>query len=212
MPHRYGFRSTALLFAAVLLIASAFAQAPRTALPSNELRHSPRDGQIPIKMGQLNAISVASGFVYVGGRRFLLTPTVEAEQLLFVDADQSKKVRRLIWIQVESRTPADSGTYDYSADMAKTVQGLPLRVSARRYSTPPEVASDRGSAYRIVESAGYTMPAGAARLRLIYLPEQPARREVMVVYVETDEGGTATPELEPLLERALRAIRLESGT
>jgi hypothetical protein len=204
------FRFKPLLLMTVLTSSSMLAQAPRVApAESGRLLHSPENGRLRIDMGGLRAISVAKEFRYVGGRRFLLTPTVDAEQHLFVVADSFRTVRRLIWIQIESRTPTDSGAYEYPNDSARTVAGLPLSVSARRYSTPPDPASDRGSAFRIVEAAGYAIPVGAMRLRLIYLPERPARREVMIIYVEADGGVAKAPALDELLARALSGIRLE---
>lgn len=162
-----------------------------------------------IEMGDLAALSVAKEFRYAGGRRFLLTPTVEAEQHLFVVADSALNVQRMLWVQVESRLPADSGVYNYESDSLRTVAGLPLRVGVRAYTMPPEPTSDRGSAYRIVAAAGYVMPVNATRVRLVYLPDSPARREVMLIYVEP-VGGASAPaaDFDRMLQRALTAVAL----
>ena len=175
------------------------------------LRHRPENGRMRIEMGELRALSIAPGFRYVGGRRFQLTPTVEAEQHLFVVADSAKHVQRLLWVQVETRAPSDSGIYQYPSDSLRTVAGLPLRVGVRDYTTPPEPTSDRGSAYRVVAEAGYVMPVNATRVRLVYLPDQPARREVMVIHVEP--LGAAAPRADAfdrLFARALTAVRLHA--
>lgn len=53
------------------------------------------------------------------------------------------------------------------------------------------------------------IPADAMRLRLIYLPEQPARREVMIIYVEPSGASAGMPAVDEFLRRALLGIRLE---
>jgi hypothetical protein len=178
---------------------------------SGPQRHKPEQGRMRIEMGELRALKVAPGFRYVGGHRFLLTPTVDAEQHLFVVADSARNVQRMLWVQVESRLPADSGVYQYASDSLRTVAGLSIRVGVRAYTTPPEPTSDRGSAYGIVTAAGYRIPVNATRVRMVYLPEQPARREVMLIYVEPD-GAASTPAagFDQRLKRALRAVQLET--
>lgn len=176
-----------------------------------QLQHAPVGGRVRIQVGKLEAVTVGPEFRYAGGRRFMLTPTVQAEQHVFVISDATRSVQRMLWLQVERRRPPDSGAYAYPSDSLLTVDGLPIRVGVRSYSGPPEATSDRGSVYRLVESAGYSMPARATRARLVYLPDQPARREVMIIYVETGassaSGGMAFSDL---FGRARHAVRLHA--
>lgn len=176
-----------------------------------QLQHLPVGGRVRIQMGNLEAITVGPEFRYAGGRRFMLTATVRAEQHVFVIADSTRSVQRMLWLQVETRLPPDSGAYAYPSDSLLTVDGLPIRVGVRSYSGPPEATSDRGSAYRLVESAGYSMPVSATRARLVYLPDQPARREVMIIYVETGvSSASGGMGFNDLLGRARAAVRLHS--
>jgi hypothetical protein len=94
-------------------------------------QYRPMRGRILIEMGDLHALSIAAWFRHVGGRRFLLTPTVEAEQQLFVEADRQRNVKRLLWIQVEARLHDAAGT-----DIG-SVQRLPHR-RGRRLPHPGE--------------------------------------------------------------------------
>ena len=159
-------------------------------------------------MGALRSIQVASGFTYIGGQRFILGGTADAEQHLFVVADSSRMIQQLVWIQVESRLPQIPGVYDYSADSAVRFHGLPLAAGARTYSAPPQPSSDRASAFALIRSAGYRFSERATRLRLVYLPEQPARREVMIVYVVPAPAGEPDPPMADLLARAAAAFVL----
>ena len=171
------------------------------------VRHRPVANRLPVGMGQLGAIQVAQPFVYLGGQRFILGGIADAEQHLFVVADSSRTVQRLYWIQIESFLEGRTGAYNYSADSAVTVQGFPLAANSRLYATGPAPASDRAKALGLLQSLGYRIPAGAARLRLVYLPEQPARREVMIIYLEAEPGAPAT--VPAALTRAGSGIQLE---
>ncbi len=73
----------------------------------------------------------------------------------------------------------------------RTIHGLALRVNVRAYTTPPDPISDRGRAFALVQSRGYSVPEGATRVRLIYLPDSAARREIMIIYVEAPSAASA---------------------
>jgi hypothetical protein len=172
------------------------------------LQHPPTGNRLHLLFGSLAAAHVSPPFSYIGGSRFILAGTADAEQHLFVVADSTKTVRRMYWIQVEHRLPSRPGQYDYAADSLVMLSGIPFFVNVRTYTTPPEPSSDRGRAFALLNSKGYRVPEGATRLRLVYLPEQQARRELMIIYLEW------SPRAEPLardslLARAGRGIQLD---
>jgi hypothetical protein len=88
--------------------------------------------------------------------------------------------------------PDRVGTYDYRPDSTMNVEGLALHVNAGRHTTSPQPASDRAAVYRLLDRAGFTPPLPATRVRLVYLPDERKRSEVMVIYIERSDS-TAQP-------------------
>ena len=168
-----------------------------------QLQHRPIRNRLQLDFGELKSIQVHASFKYVTGSRFTLGQSADAEQHLFVVADSNLVIDQLLWIQIERRLAADSGVYRYDADSVVALQGLSFFRNVRTYSTPPDPSSDRGKAFALLNSAGYRLPDGATRLRLIYLPERPARRELMIIYLEPNQ-----PSGDSLFARAGRALRL----
>lgn len=176
----------ALAVAAPASIRPAAAQAAPAASPSDTLprRVTSINNRLQLDIGTLAAIQISTAFTYVGGQRFILGGTADAEQHLFVVADSTKNVLRLFWIQAETLLPTRVGSYNYTADSTVMVQGFPLAASTRTYTAAPDPTSDRARAFALVQARGFRVPDGAIRVRLVYLPEQPARRELMIVYLE----------------------------
>jgi len=171
------------------------------------LRYAPSNGVISVTFGALRDLTVRSPFTYVGGQRFILGGTADAEQHLFVVADSAKVVKRMYWIQVEEMLPSASQPYDYSADSVVAFGGLRLPANFRTYTEPANPGSDRARAFDFITARGYTIPMGGTRVRLVHLPETPARREVMVIYFESDPTA-ATDAHASLLARAAAGITL----
>jgi len=168
-------------------------QLPHDAEPIDTLpiRYRPVANLLELRVGALHSIEVAPAFAYVGGQRFILGGSADAEQHLFAVADSSRAVQRLYWIQIEERLPTQAGSYDYSADSAVSIQGFSLAANFRTYTTPPAAGSDRARAFALVAGQRYQMPEGATRVRLVYLPDATARREIMIVYLEATPAGPA---------------------
>ena len=192
----------AVLTCAIGLLFALNSPSAGHAQDSLPLRHKPSANRIEVAMGNLSSLEVNRAFTYAGGRRFILARSADAEQHLFVVADSARAVQQLVWIQVESRLPGQEGAYAYP-DSTVNFHNRALHLNIRAYTAPPDPLSDRGSAYRIVERAGYRIPEGATRLRLVYLPEQPARREVMIIYLESNASSPAG-----MLSRAAAAVKI----
>lgn len=171
------------------------------------LRYAPRNGVITVNYGTLRDLTLRPPFTYVGGQRFILGGTADAEQHLFVVADSGKVVTRLYWIQIEDLLPSASDPYDYSADSVVAFGGFQLPANFRTYTEAANPGSDRARAFGFLTTRGYTIPMGGTRVRLVHLPETPARREVMLVYLESDPSA-ATDAHASLLTRAANGITL----
>lgn len=174
------------------------------------MRHQPANGVLALDAGKLRQLGVGPPFTYVGGQRFILGGSADAEQHLFVVADSARAVQRLYWIQLEEYLPNQTGAYDYSADSVVTVDGFTLAANFRTYTSPPAPGSDRARAFDYLEARGYTVRQGATRVRLVWLPESPARREVMIVYLEGAPSASADPH-GAFLTRAADALSLSTS-
>ena len=168
---------------------------------SMPLRHIPRNGVLTVNSGALRELIVREPFTYVGGQRFILGGTADAEQHLFVVADSAKVVQQLYWIQIEELLPGKGDAYDYGGDSTVTFSGFSLPANFRTYTTPGARGSDRARAFDFITARGYTIPNGGTRVRLVHLPETRSRREVMVVYFESNPRAAIDPHAS-LLERA----------
>ena len=159
------------------------------------LRHTVTEGIVDARVGSIDKIFVGSGYRYIGGQRFILQNTADAEQHLFADVDSAGEIQRLYWIQFEEMLPGRAGSYDYRPDSTINIEGLPLYVNAGRHATDPQPASDRAAVYRLLERAGFKPPLPATRVRLVYLPDERKKSEVMVIYIErsdtTAQAGSA---------------------
>jgi hypothetical protein len=171
-------------------------------------------GQVlPASVGAIQELRFAKEFRYVGGQRFILKKSADAEQHFFVAADKDGTTRRLYWIQFERLLPGIGEGYDYSADAAVTVDGVSFRRNARRWEAPPEPGSDRAAMYAFLEKRGYRIPDGALRIRLVHVPESNRREELMVVYAEApDSGGPAPPAEIDVQRRAVEGLRVVAAT
>lgn len=144
------------------------------------LRHVPSNGVLTVNSGALRQLVVA---------------------------DTAKVVQQLYWIQVEEMLPGKGDAYDYSADSIVAFSGFHLPANFRTYTTPAGAGSDRARAFDYITARGYTIPSGGTRVRLVHLPETPARREVMVVYLESSPRAATDPH-PALLERVARGLAL----
>ena len=172
------------------------------------LRFAPTNGVITVNFGSLRDLTVRAPFTYVGGQRFTLGGTADAEQHLYVVADSANVVKRLYWIQIEEVLPSSSHRYDYSSDSLVAFSGFNLRAHFRTYRAEATPGSDQARAVDLVRARGYTItPSGGTRVRLVYLPETPSSREVMLVYFESDPSAATDPHAS-LLARAAAGITL----
>jgi hypothetical protein len=197
-------------------LTTAHAQSPvtrrataRDTLPlSDAVRGSTK---VAINRGGIRDIEIDRAFRYIGGHRFILGGVADAEQHAFVVADRTGSVQRFYWVQLERYLPsAANATYNYDQDSFVVRHDVEWRVQGRRYTSPPDPASDRAELYSLLAKAGLRPPQPAARVRLVHLTSDDRRSELMIIYAEASPSSSPLEqaELNALLDRAFAGIRV----
>lgn len=140
------------------------------------------------------SIRVEDAMKHVGVTSFDLYGVADAEIHLFVESD-GDRVKRLLWVQFEGYHGDNDHTYDYSSDPTIEVDGHPFHVNARFYPTSGfggRAGSDGDQAARLLRENGYRLGTDLARVRLVWLLNEPPRDELMFIYLEdlADHGLT----------------------
>lgn len=191
---------------------------------------APLAGQRPVVVGAIISdalpaatIHVDPSLAYVGGTAFDLYGIANAEIHLFVESD-GDRVKRLLWVQFEGYRADNDHTYDYSGDPTVDIGGRDFHVNARFY--PPSgfggrPGSDGDRAARLLEENGLRLGSDLARVRLVWLLDEPPRNELMLIYLEDlADHGLSLDDLradeerwrsfaDGLRERGGDAIRIE---
>ena len=174
-------------------------------------------------------IELPKSVQYVGNARWDLYDVADCEVHVFVEADEQKLVQRLYWIQFEAYLPSNTHSYKYKFEEKLTHAGLEFDVRARFGPTnnPPKPGSDLERVMALLEKGGFRAPAEMMNVRLVHLPDEAKRKELMLIYAEdlaptgstlaeiesSAPGGEARwLELKPkLIERALENIRIKTA-
>ena len=124
---------------------------------------------------------------YLGGDRWLLYGVADCEVHVFVEADAHQVVRRMYWVQFEGYLPSKPELkYDYASNSRRTFDGMDFYVKASFGPTDdvPKVGSDQEHVRQLIRAGGYTMPPGMLNVRLVHLPDEQKRKELMIIYAE----------------------------
>ena len=162
---------------------------------------------------------------YVGTQTIMLSSTTRAEQHFFVEADGGR-IKRLYWVQFEGKLEGRGRPYDYSDDPTIEIGGRTFHTNHRFYG-PSGFAGSKGSdgdqAHQLLEERGYRLGSDLARVRLVWLLDQPPRNELMIIYLEDlAQHGLTVADFErdtaiwedfqtSIRRRALRGMRLRTG-
>ncbi len=173
-------------------------------------------------------LEMEPAFTYLGGQDFILYGVANAEQHFFAELD-GKRVKRLLWIQFEGYLEDNDHTYDYSRYPVIELDGHPFHHNSafkQISETEARPDSDGARAYAFLAENGYPIGPEVMFQRLVWLLDNPARNELMFIYMEdlADHGLTAGdlgPEgeatdrweelAEGLLERAVASVRLSGN-
>jgi len=146
---------------------------------------------------------------YLGTQSFVLYNVANAQQFFFAELD-GKRVKRYVWIQFEGYLPDKPHSYDYSSDSTTTMWGRTIyrnSVLRRIPTTEQNPASDGAHARQFLRDRGLTVAPSMLYHRLVWLPETPARYELMIIYMEdpADLGAPAEGLSGDQLNQLLRA-------
>jgi hypothetical protein len=174
-------------------------------------------------------ITVGAELPYIGRTRFIVKNVALAETFLFADASNGT-IRRLFWVQFEGFLPGNDltcedpsgrtvvlGEHEYRTDLGGGVMETWIQ---------EQPDSDVAHLVHFLSEHGYTMPAEVLLHRFVRLLDDPARNEILFVYLEDlqelgftfadlNEGGAREAELdevsERLYQRALSTFPVISG-
>jgi homoserine O-acetyltransferase len=152
-------------------------------------------------------IQLPEAFRYVGGQRFVLYDVADAEQHLFVDAGANGLVRRLYWLQFEAYLPGKGESYEYEGETVLVGPlGFVSNQAARSTTTAPRPGSDGARMRALLAEEKLRLPPAMLWQRLVHLPDEGRRRELMILYMEAAPNETAP--LDGLLQRAVGGLEL----
>lgn len=199
-------RPVALGLASLALVARP--AAAQEQLPDTLPRRVPAGpGDLAPKVGNLCRVQIAPAFRYLGGQRFILQGTADAEQHFYARADTAGRIIQLYWFQAESKLPGKGRGYDYSRDSVRTLDDLPWAVAVRAAGGDPPPGSDGAAMHAFLDAAGLEFPPLGPSLRTVYLPKPGAREELMVIYLESKALGRGDASFEGVLKRGKRGLR-----
>lgn len=169
-------------------------------------------------------ITFPPDYDYLGGQRFILYGTVEAEQYIFAAAHADGTTRSLINVQFETILPDVEGSYDYSAAPRKMEIG-PLKFDVDADPTRRHwlvrnglPGTDGERYYSFAHERGFPKPKDYIWSRFAYVPKHATRHEMLILHAEDltamgltaaslREGGAHADRREPLLDTHLENLK-----
>jgi hypothetical protein len=205
IAHLERLRGTLVAVGLALVPHAAHAQLPDT-LP-RQVPAGP--GDLAAKVAGVCRVQIAPAYRYLGGQRFILQESADAEQHFYARTDSAGKILQLYWFQVESKLPGQSGGYTYGRDTTLDLNDLPFAGSLRqnRGDDDPPPGSDGAAMMDYVRAAGLTFPPMGRALRMVHTAKPGAKQELTVNYLEAKAPAKADPTFEGVLKRGRRALR-----
>lgn len=231
MFYRIVFAFVGLATSGIMVAAAPPAETAAIAVPSAPAAKV--DGSIVTHAGEKVRVHVPARATHVGAERFNLYGVADAEIHVFVEADDTKRMKRLYWVQFESYLPTNDHRYNYADGNTRfDLWGAAtwLMWGPRPTNAPTRAGSDRESVMRILAKGGYTVPPEVMNVRMVQMLDDPGgtgrgRRELMIIYSEdlAPTGKTVAelvtdgkvneaawkPLEQPLIDRATKAVRVE---
>ena len=129
-------------------------------------------------------------FEYIGGQKFMLYGTADVEQHFFVEEHPDGTLKSFVWIQYEGFLPDNDFTYNYS--------GSPLRLQIGAFDFYTDTAAGTSNRFlrlgwpgtdgylarKFAADNGYTMPDDYAYARLVHIPDDDGRKELLIIFME----------------------------
>lgn len=181
--------------ATLSLVALALATAAQAADPERGVKGS----SVYSAHDPTALIELPASVSYVGADRWILDQYADDVELhAFVDADKSKRVQKLYWVQFEaylSSRPELHHTYDSKRHV--TLGGMDFLVDAwlEKANTQDVPDSDSAHLHALLAEKGYTLPAAMMSVRFVHLMDE-GRKELMFIYSEPIPKAYTADELE----------------
>lgn len=128
-------------------------------------------------------------FTHIGGQKFILYGTAETEQHFFVEEHQDGSLKSLFWIQFESFLPDNQFTYNYADQPIRTeIDGFRFFTDTAAGKTAPIAfewpGTDGKLARGFLRDNGYSWPDNYAYARLVHLPDEARRQELLIIFID----------------------------
>ena len=177
-----------IILASALVTTSAHAVEPRL--------HA--DGRTVNSIEPPASVTVPESADYLGSKRWILFGYADCDLQLYADKDASGTVERLYWIQSESYIPSRpelTHANDYVESRRLKWDGLDFHLDTwtRKLSDAAPADSDLEQVEKLVAARGLALPADMSFVRLVHLPDQAKRKELMIIYGERRTDTKAEP-------------------
>lgn len=139
----------------------------------------------------------SSEFRYLGGQKFILYGVADTEQYFFVETTPDDVLKSVYWIQYEAYLPRRGGRYHYDdSPLRVTLGGLEFFTDTEAFHFDPDRKRKRGTdgsmAREYLARHGYRYPDEVLYARLVYLPDESRRKELMVIFMDDLESYGVT--------------------
>lgn len=216
-------RHTIVLLAALSISLGALAQAVQPAQVLQVARalapeRTVSGNTVSSPMDPMGSITVNAKATYVGALRFVLVGTADCEIHIFVDADASKRVRRIFLIQFEGYLP-EHPTLRYKSHPAYSpvmMSGLPFYQRARFGSAAdvPAPGSEAERVFALLRGKGYIVPAETVNVTYKHFLDATMRKELLLMviddmantgatFADLVQGNAPSPRWAPIAEKLL---------
>jgi len=133
-------------------------------------------------------IEVSHAFEYVGRHAFLLRESAAGERFVFVDADSSRRVERVIIAQFEGFLPGVDDAFGYDFSNAREIAGHRFRANTFAFSNGAAAEENPGGeaplTANLLRENGYSFDDEWMMARLLTVPDDAKRNELILFYVE----------------------------
>lgn len=131
---------------------------------------------------------------------------------MFVEADAAKNVQRVYRVEFEAYIPSQPDSKNnYDRDAITEINGLAVHHSERfgAGDEKPRAGSDLEHVRNMILAAGCKLPKEIINARLVHLPDDTKRNEVMVIYMEDmATTGKTSADSSPVARSAKLGCRL----
>lgn len=133
-------------------------------------------------------VTVHRDFDYVGKFDFVLKGIAKGERYVFVDADQTKKIRRLFIAQFEGFLPDQPHTYNYNFDDAALMAGQKFRQNTYAFSNSvaerESPDAEAALTVKFLRARGFEIEDELMMSRFLTVPDAERKNELILFYLE----------------------------